>query len=200
MIMGDMSDTLEGLLMPKGIDHSMLSSEEIEAGDMSRLLYTNHDKKVLRHFEGLSVPAHRLRLFLQDKRNAWSYLTFMLRVTVQDTLAPMTAIYADISRMDTTTDLRNRGQKTVLVERSDAVVPPAVANKYMKVETMEPCVEQYTDLYAEDLVDRIGLDDDTLPPVLSLHVLLNPLFGGRSRITGAGLLTDTQYGNARLGE
>ena len=57
-----------------------------------------------------------------------------------------------------------------------------------------------TDLYAEDLVDRIGLDDDTLPPVLSLHVLLNPLFGGRSRITGAGLLTDTQYGNARLGE
>ena len=55
MIMGDVMDTLE-LLAPDGLDYGRLTEEEQEANDLSRLSYTDHERKVLRQSRLLLSP------------------------------------------------------------------------------------------------------------------------------------------------
>ena len=114
MIMGDVADTYERLLAPDGIDYRRLTKEEQEANDTSRFAHTDHDRRVLRHFEGAAEAAKMLCMFLQDENNACVYVLFYFRVIIKETSAPTMAIYKDISRMVCTKDLRNRGEKTVL--------------------------------------------------------------------------------------
>ena len=200
MIMGDTVDTLEWLLAPDGLDHGRLTEAEQEANDISRLSYTDHERKVLRHFEGAAEPAKILCKFLQDDDNAYAYILLNYQVAIEDTAAPMMAIFEDISRMDFTKDLRNRGERTVLVKRSDVVVDPDVAKNYTKVETMEPCVQQYCELYTEDLSERLGLNKPVLEPYLTNSVLLNPMFGYERRVVCSGLMTTSQYERAHTRE
>jgi hypothetical protein len=47
-------------------------------------------------------------------------------------------------------------------------------------------------LYADDLSQRLGLNETRLKPELTFSVLLNALYGLQKRIVGAGLLTATQ--------
>jgi hypothetical protein len=76
--MGDLCDANEILLSRRGHDANLVTEAERDAGDLSRHTYTQHDKMVLRQFEGASAPAKYLCLFLQDKRNTWSYVLFTL--------------------------------------------------------------------------------------------------------------------------
>lgn len=55
-------------------------------------------------------------------------------------------------------------------------------------------------LYIEDLTHRLQLDASNLPPALSRHVILNPIFGPKSRIIGSGLMSDTQHYRGRACE
>ena len=194
--MGDVSDALALLLSKGGDDYSMLTKEEQDDNDVSRLSYTEQDKLVLRQYEGAAEPARRLCLFLQDQRNAWPYVTFELQLCLQDTDAPTMTIYADVSHMNRTKDLRKR-DKTVLVKKSGVEVSDAVAKNYTSVELMDHCVAKYCDLYIEDLACRVGLSSRYLPPALTMNVLLNPLFGLQSKIVGSGLLKGHQYARAR---
>lgn len=198
MIMGDLSDSLEILLSPEGMDYALLNEAERAANDITNYSYTDRDKKILRHFEGAAVPAKRLCKFLQDGRNSWAYATYELRLALQDTASPTIAIYADISRMDRIKDLRKRGEKTVLVKKSGVDVCQDVAKNYTKVELMDPMVEEYCKLYTKDFSERIGFDGRYLPALLTNHVLLNPMFGLQSRIVCAGLLTEDQYAKAKM--
>ena len=200
MIMGDVSDTLDELLSADGMDFGLLTEEEQAKNDNSNYSYTEHDKKVMRQWEGVAEPANRLCKFLQDDTNAWSQVTFELRIAIQDTTAPTVPIFSDISCMDRTKDLRNRGDKTVLVKKSGVDVSLDVANNYTKVEVMDPAVEKYCDLYAQDLSQRLGLDANELPTSLTNHVLMNPMFGREKRVTNSGLLTKKQYNRGRLSE
>ena len=102
--------------------------------------------------------------------------------------------------MDRTKDLRNRGDKTVLVKKSDVDVSPDVVKNYTKVEPMEPCVERYCELYSKDLSERLGLEHDFLEPSLTNSVLLNPMFGLEKRVVSSGLMTHRQYSRARSSE
>lgn len=198
MIMGDMSDTLEILLAPDGLDYDMLTPAEKKAHDISRLAYTEDDKKVLRHFEAMSKPAMRLTKFLQESGNAvcW-YVLYETKLAIQDTSAVTTPIYADISRMDRTKDLRKRGEKTVLIKTAGTNVIAEISKNYTRVETMHPLVERYCTLYTEDLKHRVGLNETYLAPSLTIPVLLNPLYGKKSKIVGSGLLSEAEYNRAR---
>jgi len=200
MIMGDASDCLKQLLAPGGADYNLLTREEKESSDTSRLSYTNQDKKVYRHFEGAGEPSKQLCQFLQEDGDAWSYITFQLRHVIKASSADTIPIHADISHMDTTKDLRDRGDKTVLLKKSGVTVPDEVSKNYTKVETMDPLVEHYCELYTEDLTERLGLDEEVLPTSLTFPVLLNPAFGPHKRIVGAGLLTEEQYQRGRQGK
>mmetsp|Transcript_32502 Transcript_32502/g.68343 ORF Transcript_32502/g.68343 Transcript_32502/m.68343 type:complete len:232 (+) Transcript_32502:411-1106(+) len=114
----------------------------------------------------------------------------------EQTSAPTIPIYADVSHMDRTKDLRKR-DKTVLVKKCGVTVSEIDEKNYTKVETMDPRVEKYCEVYTEDLARRVGLSSTFLPPALTMSVLLNPLFGLQSRIIGAGLLKRLQYARAR---
>jgi hypothetical protein len=198
MIMGDLSNSLEILLLPAGMDYGLLNEAERASNNITNYSYTNSDKKILRHFEGAALPTKRLCKFLQDGRNSWAHATFKLRLALQDTAAPTIAIYADTSHMNHIKDLCKCGEKTVLVKKSGIEVGQEVAKNYTKVELMDPTVEEYCNLYNKDFSKRIGFDDKYLPSLLTNHVLLNPMFGLQSWIVCSGLLTEDQYSKAKM--
>jgi hypothetical protein len=55
--MGDLCDANDMLLSPNGDDSNLVTKAERNASDLSRHAYTEHNKMVLRQFEGASVPA-----------------------------------------------------------------------------------------------------------------------------------------------
>ena len=91
----------------------MLSKEERTANDTSKYSYMDRDKKGLLQFEGFATPVKRLCKFFQDTRNTWQYVTFGVRLGIQDTSAPTIDIYPNVSRTDHVKDIRKRGHKTV---------------------------------------------------------------------------------------
>ena len=100
--------------------------------------------------------------------------------------------------MNRTTDLRNRGQKTILVKKPSVVISDEVQRNYQSIIDMDPTIEIYRDLYAKDLEERLNLNSTKLPPALAISTLLNPMFGLMSKIVGSGLMKDeTQYNMAR---
>ena len=89
IIMRDISETVATLLSPMGEDHTILSWAEVQSNDLSRLNYTDHDKMVLRQFEGAAIPAKKFSKFIQYKRNTWSYVyesRLALEISCSDTL------------------------------------------------------------------------------------------------------------------
>jgi hypothetical protein len=195
--MGDLCDANEILLSRRGHDANLVTEAERDAGDLSRHTYTQHDKMVLRQFEGASAPAKYLCLFLQDKRNTWSYVLFTLRMTIKETTSNTFTIVDDVSHSDLTIDLRKRGEKTVLVKKASSTISAQIEKKF-KIEVMDPMIEKYRMLYAQDLAKRVGLTNN-LPNALTFSVLLNPLFGLQQRIVGSGLLTTEQLYRAKRG-
>ncbi len=60
-------------------------------------------------------------------------------------------------------------------------------------------IEKYCMLYAQDLAQRVSLNENYLPNALTFSILLNPLFGIEQRIVGLGLLTEEQFVRAKRG-
>ena len=58
--------------------------------------------------------------------------------------------------MNRTKDLDKR-EKTVLAKKSRITVSNSVAQNFTKVERMDPRVENYCEVYTEDLAQRVGL-------------------------------------------
>ena len=106
--MRDLCNANDMLLLPNGDDSNLVTKEERNAGDLSRHTYTQHDKMVLRQFEGALAPAKYLCLFFQDKRNSWSYVLFTLRMTIKETTSNTFTIVDDVSHSDLTLYLHKR--------------------------------------------------------------------------------------------
>ena len=53
--------------------------------------------------------------------------------------------------MDRTTDLRKRGEKSVLVKKPGVSIEEDVVKNYVKVEVMDPLIEEYRETYSQDL-------------------------------------------------
>ena len=102
--------------------------------------------------------------------------------------------------MDCTKDLRNRGDRTVLVKKSGVNVPADMSKNYTRVELMDPSVERYCKVYAKDLAQRLGLNQKYLPSSFTNEVFMNPIYGFEKKIVGSGLLTAAQYQRGRMGE
>jgi hypothetical protein len=69
--------------------------------------------------------------------------------------------------------------------------------EYSTVETMDPCIEKYCNVYAKDLAERLSFNERNLPDALATPTLLNPMFGSEKRIVGSGLMSKGQYFKAR---
>ena len=92
LIMGDICDTVDALLDPSGDDYNLLTSDEKESEDKSRVSYTDDDKMILWQFEGAATPAKMFSKFLQDRRNAPPYVLFEARMAIQSTSLNLYAI------------------------------------------------------------------------------------------------------------
>jgi len=78
MIMGDICATLRDLRCSGGLD------EKLASQDAKSLSYTTEDKTILRQFEAAAWNATRLSKFTQDNNNAWAYLLFKIKYTLQE--------------------------------------------------------------------------------------------------------------------
>ena len=99
--------------------------------------------------------------------------------------------------MDRTTDLRKRGEKSVLVKKQGVSIEEDVLKNFIKVETMDPLIEEYRETYSQNLGDRLLINEERLPESFALPALLNPVFGTRAKVVGSGLMTSDQYRRAR---
>ena len=81
IIMGDVHDTVAELHSRGGEDYDKLTVEERASNDTSRFLYSDQEKKCLRHFEGGGKGAPDFSKFLQDRRFSLSYVVFEARFT-----------------------------------------------------------------------------------------------------------------------
>jgi hypothetical protein len=67
---------------------------------------------------------------------------------------------------------------------------------------MDPCIELFRLLYADDMEARVGIteeDDEPaskLPNDIAMACLLNPLYGGKKVMAKSGLMNEEQYGHA----
>lgn len=96
-------------------------------------------------------------------------------------------------------DLRQRGEKTVFVYDSDRYEAPAEDDEYSSSVVMHAHIKTLLEEYANDLEKRLGVGSDVtrLPVALAVSALLNPMFGLEPLIVGSGLMSETQYHNAR---
>jgi len=195
--MGDICDTNAILLSPDGDNYGLLTDEEKEKSDISQLAYTERDKKALRQYEGAAVAAKAFSKLSQGRRNTSPYMLFGAHLAVQQTTASYFTIYFDISHMDRTTDLCACREKTILVKRFGENVT-AIEKNCIKVETMDPLIEDFCDKYSQDMTTHLGLDEDVLPDALGMPTLLNPFFGPQKRIVEAGLMSAVQACRARI--
>ena len=160
-------------------------------------MYTVHDKMILRQYESAASPAAIFCKFFQDNRNASPYLLFMIRFTIAESSADTFVMYDDVSSKNRTKDLRKRGEKTILVKSSTAVVDEATANEYSYVIEMKKCVEEYRSLHVTDFSRRMGIEERTLSDGLALPALINPMFGPMLLIVNSGLMSQSQYNRAK---
>ena len=137
---------------------------------------------------------------MQEKKHVWSYALFHIRLTIQDASADTFEIYPDAIANNQASDLRKRGSKSTLVYRPGVTIEQEIANNYLRIETMDPLIERYRDLYCQDFEERLGVKQRSLPASLAWGVHLNPLFGRQGMVTGSGLMTMTQYERSRTSE
>ena len=105
--------------------------------------------------------------------------------------------FSDISIMSRTVDLSGRGEITTLVKTLDADISNEDEQEYTAIVDVEPLIQTYCEVYADDLEQRIGIDVDArLPTALGMATLLNPMFGLRPKVTRTGLMNEEQYENA----
>ena len=119
-------------------------------------------------------------------------------MTIKETTSNTFTIVDDVSHSDLTLDQRKRGEKTDLVKKASSTVVAQIEKKF-KIEVMDPMIEKYRMLYAQDLTQRVGLNANHLPNALTFSVLLNPLLCLAQRIVGSGLLTKEHFDRAKRG-
>ena len=114
MIKGVVVDTLELLLAQDGFERGRLNEAELAANCMSRLSYTDQERRVLRQSEAKAEPAKKLCKLLHDNNNTYAYIIFQYkyRVTLQDTAAPTIPVF----KIDSRTSPKWTVQRTSIAE------------------------------------------------------------------------------------
>ena len=94
--------------------------------------------------------------------------------------------------MNRTSDIRAHEEKTILVNVGGSELDSDKELDYLDSIDMDPLIQTFHEVYAEDLVEHIGLDRRKLLVALCRATLLNPMFGLKSNVVGSGLMTDAQ--------
>ena len=77
--MGDICETNDILLGPSGGDYELLTLQERNSGDLSRLTYTYNDKMMLCQYEAAAASAKIFSKFTQDRRETFPYVIYEVK-------------------------------------------------------------------------------------------------------------------------
>ena len=154
------------------------------------------------------MPTVKLSKFAQDRRDVSASLMFQQRLAIQNSSTDTMEMHPDVSHMERTVDLRDRGGRTILLKhKRDVVVPPDKESNYTAVEVMNQMISCFRELYSDDLGVRLGLyqmneennivDTPTIPNSVGVVSLMNVTFGMKRYITGSGLMTESQHLSAK---
>ena len=69
--------------------------------------------------------------------------------------------------MNRTLDLRARGEKTILVKVEGSELDRDKELDYLEVVDMDPLIQTFRKVYAEDSMERIGLEQISLAEIFS---------------------------------
>ena len=196
--MGDTNLALEKMLVPKGVDKRLLYDSKGKATDIDNYRYTENDRMVLRQYECAAEPCYNLSMFFQNGGPTSHEVIFHLRTRIAEMRSPVFTMWADMSDSIDVPNLKKR------LRLHQVRVKWSIADEDKRSVVMDDCIEKFRGLYARDMELRCGLvEKDTGEPAKKLPVdtavaaLLNPLYGGKVRITKSGLMTEDQYDQAQ---
>ena len=174
-------------MLINGMDkEKMVWKEGMTVPILSDFTFTANDKMILRQFECGSEPCVMLSKFYQIN-GATSHETLFVTVAYLSLVRETSfAMFDDISHTDLS-DLKSR-KKTVYVLSSNHVVTEADSGR--NETPMDPCIELFQKLYADDMEVRCGLTERPdfpcakLPSEIAIALLLNPMYGGMLQGSG----------------
>jgi hypothetical protein len=183
-IMGDYSKGLHILIT--GHDKEKLTPKDGVTLPLTDFTFTPNDKLILRQFECGSEPAVKLSKFYQLNKATSHETLFVTTAYLAMMRETSFLMYDDISHTELP-DLRKR-TKTVYVLSSEHVVSEDTETETIgrNEQPMDPCIELFRRLYADDMEQRCGLTSKPglkvtkLPSEIAMSVLLNPMYGGES--------------------
>lgn len=195
-IMGDFNKGLYTLI--NSIDKEKLTPKDGTAVRMTDFTFTPSDKLILRQFECGSDPCLKLSKFYQLNKATSHETLFVTTAYISMMRETSFLMYDDISHTDLT-DLRSCKKIVHVVSSQHSSNEDETGRPE---QPMDPCIELFRMLYADDMEERCGLTEGPgvpamkLPVELSIALLLNPMYGGRGKITSSGLMTAEQYDHA----
>jgi hypothetical protein len=179
-IMGDFNKALH--LIINGIDNKKLTPTDGRPLTVSDFTFTPSDKMILRQFECGSEPCVKLSKFYQLNIATSHETLFVTTAYIAMMRERSFIMYDDISHSELL-DLGTR-KKTVHVVSSQHASSEEDSGR--PEQPMDPCIELFRELYADDMEERCGLTEGPGAPAIKLPtepaiaLLLNPIYGGKS--------------------
>jgi hypothetical protein len=192
IFMGDLQRSLVVMLGDKGCDAGLLKDANGFPIDKQEFMFSPTDKMILRQYECGSEPVVLLSKFFQLNVSTSHLVLVHLRARIAQLREPKFAMFADISHLNQESLTARTKTEMVL---SDDVTD---REEHGRVESMQPCVNRFRLLCAEDLELRCGLvrrletdrtfmeDVPEIPSDIAVACLLNPLVGGKSHSLSCG--------------
>ena len=178
-IMGDFNKGLLELI--NGNDKGKLTPKDGRVLPFTDFTFTSNDQLVLRQFECGSEPCVLLSKFYQIN-DATSHETLFVTTAYLAMLRQtFFCMYDELSHTEAA-DLKGR-VKSVYVTSTDHVSTEQDCGRNEK--PMDPCIQTFRRLYADDMAKRCGLTEGPnlpspkLPVDCAIALLLNPMYGGK---------------------
>jgi hAT family C-terminal dimerisation region len=198
-IMGDFNKSLHLLL--DGHDKHLLINKDQDGDPLPRMdfTFTATDRTILRQFECGSHPCLMLSKFYQLNEATVHETLFVTVARIAQMRETSFLMFGDISHTELP-DLRQRNRTVVVV--STLHLASIYEDDGREEQAMDPCIEEYRRLYANDMEHRCGLSSSdgnpavTYPTIIGMSCLLNPMYGGQLNMERAGLMNKTQYEHA----
>jgi hypothetical protein len=151
IFMGDLQRSLVVMLGDKGCHVGLLKDANGFPIDKQEFMFSPMDKMILRQYECGSEPVVLLSKFFQLNVSTSHLVLVHLQARIAKHCEPKFAMFADISHLNQES-LTGR-TKTEMVLSDDVTD----REEHGQVESMQPCVNRFRLLCAEDLELRCGL-------------------------------------------
>ena len=180
-IMGDLNKAITRLM--KTSDKDKLTAKDGSPRLLSEFKFTESDRIILRQFEGGSEPCLLLSKFFQINDATSHETLFVTSAYIAMLRQTSFVMYDDISTTNLTDLTKRKKTQHVISSVHEETEEESERNDQL----MQPCIESFRSLYADDMEFRCGLSESRggarsqrLPVETAMACLLNPMYGGEN--------------------